>query len=67
MPGCFQAQKDTLQGAQGREEMWGRTGDGKCGFCLASPGLAFPTLGWPCLSPGPQHLSVAHLPAVTLA
>lgn len=49
------------------EEMWGRTGDGKCGFCLASPGLAFPTLGWPCLSPGPQHLSVAHLPAVTLA
>ena len=47
--------------------MWGRTGDGKCGFYLASPGLAFPTLGWPCLSPGPQHLSVAHLPAVTLA
>ena len=47
--------------------MWERTGDGKCGFCLVSPGLAFPTLGWPCLSPGPQHLSVAHLPAVTLA
>ena len=52
------------------KEEWRDVGEDRGWEVWFLPGLtwlAFPTLGWPCLSPGPQHLSVAHLPAVTLA